>query len=83
MNQDSLKDAIFQLMTMIDKGRKKWRSVTIASKWSEILEKYQWLSFQIPMGLGNGDVFAFSLLAKPQKNQDTWVTNLGSHLTML
>ena len=25
MNQDSLKDAIFQLTTMIKKGRKKWR----------------------------------------------------------
>ena len=29
--------------------------VTIVSKWSEILEKYQWLSFQILMGLGIGD----------------------------
>ena len=27
------------------------------SKWSEILEKYQGLSFQIPMGLGIGDCF--------------------------
>ena len=44
---------------------------------------YQWLSFQIPMGLGIGDVFAFALLAKPKKNQDTWVTNLCSNLTML
>ena len=52
------------------------------SKWSEILEKYQWLSFQIPMGLGI-DFFAFALLAKPMKNEDTWVTNLCSNLTML
>ena len=82
MNQGPLKDAIFQLTTMIREERNEG-SVTIVSKWSEILEKYQWLSFQISMGLRIGDFFAFALLAKPKKNQDTWVTNLCSNLTML